>query len=163
MLQETWRSREAALTLTSDARSLWETFYRSWKQREWHDALLAALVERIPDNCLKIALIYAVLEQQSAITREVLEVALDVGAYAVASAQRIFGTFYASREARHEAKMEKILDDAGGQLPMADLQRRLSGRVSSGELSRLLGTLEKLGEVEIVLVAGSRRRCVRLL
>jgi hypothetical protein len=162
-MQQRWQGHEQAITLAPEARELWATFYRAWKQRQWSDALIAALMARIPDNCLKIALLYAILEGQKGISSEILEVALDVGAYAVASAQRLFGTFYASREARHEARIRKLLVEAGGQLAMAELQRKLSGRVSSGELSRTLSALEKLGEVEILLAPGSRRRVVRCL
>lgn len=158
-----WQGREEAIPLSPTARGVWESFYLTWKGYRWPDPLMAALLQRLPDQCLKIALLYAVLEESAVITDELLQVALEVGKYAVASAQSIFGPFYASRDARHEANIRKALEATGGQMPVAELQRKRGGRLSSAELWRVLTAWQSTGQAKVYRKKGEKRQCVSLL
>jgi hypothetical protein len=162
-VRQRWQGRERPVPLTAGAKALWETFYRTWKARRWHDPLMAALLQRIPDQCLKIALIYTVLDDRDSIDEELLTIGLDVGAYAVASAQRIFGAFYASRDARHEARLRQTLEAHGGCMAIAALQRHWGGRIASAELWRILHAWQATGQADVFVPQGDTRKHVRLL
>jgi hypothetical protein len=69
--------------LASEARTLWERFYRAWDEEELRrDPLLLAAVKRIPAYTLKLAMLYATQEGTlPEITCDQLSAAILVGRY----------------------------------------------------------------------------------
>jgi len=59
-----WLPEELEVNLTPYARQMWAECYARWRSETWPDEMFAAIVQRIPDVVLKIALIYAVLEKR---------------------------------------------------------------------------------------------------
>jgi len=133
------------MELTQPARELWTEFYTRWHALPWPDELLAAIVQRIPDIVLKIAVIYAALEKQSRIGPEILTAAIDAGGYAVASAQRIFSDFHTSRERKLEKRIVEVLK--AGSMKFGDLHRAVGGRYSTKALNVALDALKHAGLV----------------
>ena len=140
-----WLPDRFEVTLTDDARQLWSEFYTRWHSTQWPDELLGAIVQRIPDLVLKVALIYAVLEKRHQINGEILNAAIDVGGYAAASAQRIFSEFHTTRESKLESRILKVL--GVGAMKFGDLHRTVGGRYSTLELNRALDALCKSGQI----------------
>lgn len=133
------------LELTSPARELWVEFYTRWHSLSWPDELLAAILQRIPDITLKIAVIYATLEKRTQIDAEILKTAIDAGGYAVASAQRIFSDFHTSREGKLEKRISSVLEP--GPMKFGDLHRAVGGRYSTKALNGALDALKHAGQV----------------
>jgi hypothetical protein len=140
-----WMPEELEVNLTPDARELWDEFYTRWRMETWPDEMFAAIVQRIPDVVLKIALIYAVLEKRTEIDAEILTAAIDAGGYAVASAQRIFSDFHSTRESKLEKRILDVLQQGG--MKFGDLHRAVGGRYSTLELNRTLDGLCKSGQI----------------
>jgi len=133
------------VSMTGSARDLWAEFYVRWRSQVWPDEMFGALVQRIPDIALKIALIYAVLEKRTEIGPDILTAAIDAGGYCVASAQRIFTDFHATRESKLEGRTLDVLK--AGPVKFGDLHRAVGGRYSTLELNRTLDGLVKSGQV----------------
>ena len=139
-----WLPESPEVTLTEPAWDLWSEFYVRWKSQVWPDEMFGALVQRIPDITLKIALIYAVLEKRTQIDPEILTAAIDCGGYATASAQRIFTDFHASRESKLEKRILEVLK--AGPMKFRDLHQAVSGRYSAAEVNRALDSLIRAGQ-----------------
>ena len=142
---DAWLPTQLEVTLTGEARELWAEFYTRWHKLTWPDELFSAIVQRIPDVTLKIALLYAVLEKRRDVDAEILSAAIDAGGYAVASAQRIFTTFHQSWETKLENRILDILKDGAVQFGL--LHRRVGGRYSTVQLNRTLDALTKSGQI----------------
>jgi len=143
-----WLPDEMEVELHESAKHLWRDFYTRWRSLAWSDEVVAAIVQRIPDITLKIALIYALLEKQSVITEEILSAAIEAGGYAVASAQRIFSEFHTSRSSTLEKRVVDVL--AKGPQKYGDLHRAVGGRYSTQELQPVLEALKKAGILDKV-------------
>ena len=133
--------------LTANAKEIWHGFYVRWRSLRWGDEIQDAVLQRIPDMTLKIALIYAALEKQSEINAEILSAAIDATGYGAASAQRIFGDFNKSKRRKLEDRVVQVLGDRG---PMrrSVLHQAVSGRHSAAEVTRML---EDLVRAEMVV------------
>ncbi|MDA0710554.1 MAG: DUF3987 domain-containing protein [bacterium] len=142
---DAWLPNELEVTLTGEARELWAEFYTRWNKLTWPDELFSAIVQRIPDVALKIALLYAVLEKRTEVDAEILSAAIDAGGYAVASAQRIFTTFHQTRETKLESRILDILKDSA--VKFGPLHRSVGGRYSTAELNRTLDALTRSGQI----------------
>ncbi|OGG47824.1 MAG: hypothetical protein A3F84_12845 [Candidatus Handelsmanbacteria bacterium RIFCSPLOWO2_12_FULL_64_10] len=140
-----WLPDSLEVTMTGSARDLWSEFYVRWKSQVWPDEMFGALVQRIPDITLKIALIYAVLEKRTQIAPDILTAAIDAGGYCVASTQRIFTDFHATRESKLEGRILEVLK--AGPVKFGDLHRAVGGRYSTLELNRALDALVKSGQI----------------
>ena len=89
-------------------------------------------------------MIYTVLKKGLQIDVERLTAAIDVGGYAVASAQRIFSDFHTSRERKLEKRILDVLK--AGAMKFGDLHRAVGGRYSTLELNRALDALCRSGQ-----------------
>ncbi|GEM_PF-1131772 len=141
-----WLPDSLEVTLTGPARDLWAEFYTRWKGQTWPDETLGAVLQRIPDITLKVALIYAVLEKRREIDADILTAAIDAGGYCVASAQRIFSGFHATRASKLESRVLEVLKE--GPVKSWALHRAIGGgRYSSDEINRALDALCRAGSV----------------
>lgn len=84
---DTSKAQEATLSL--EAQTLWGEFYKAWRGTEL-DQLTKAATERVPAYCLKLAMVYAALEQTlPRITVDQLKAAVAVGRYATKCAEAL--------------------------------------------------------------------------
>jgi hypothetical protein len=139
-----WLDEGVELILDPGARDVWEDFYTTWHKREWPDELVSAVLQRVPDVALKIAIIYAVLERTHTICPKILNAAIDAAGHVVASAERIFAGFHENKEVKLEKRILTVLSKED--MNYGALHRAVGGRHTTKTLSSVLDALVKSGQ-----------------
>ncbi len=140
----TIRARAAARRYRRDdaAEELWAGAYAAMAADE-EDGPLGEVLARGPAYAMRLALLYALLDEARLIGADHLRAGLAVWAYAAASARRVFG-------AAHQTDVEKLsayLADGGGGRTRTEI-RDLFGRHKSGkQIDAMLAELERAGHV----------------
>jgi hypothetical protein len=131
--------------LSPAARKIWEAFYYDWHDRQWPSETLAIMVRRVLEHILKVALIFAALEQAQEVTSAMMEAAIAFGEYEAVCVTSLFTGFREEHDAKIEAKIEAILA-AEQQIHMSKLHQRISGRVTAAKLRTITGGLVSVGK-----------------
>jgi len=116
------------LQMTETARRQWETIYPDLSAER--PGLLGAITARAEAQCVRLAMIYALLDQQEKIDEPHLRAALAVWEYCEASAARIFGAALGDPVAD---EIMRALVQAGSAGMTRTAIRDLFGRHRSGE------------------------------
>jgi Bifunctional DNA primase/polymerase, N-terminal/Primase C terminal 1 (PriCT-1) len=134
--------------LSGLAGDTWDTFYLDWRRQDL-EASLAAMTKRVPDYCLKLALVYAALEETlPALTAEQIQAATAVGRYAVACTEQLLGhRMRESRQGGCEGAVLRALTGAHRPLPAYKVQELIGGRFTAEDTNRALTALERTGAV----------------
>lgn len=135
--------------LDDQAHDLWESFYDDFKARTWPNLTIQAIIQRIPDNILKIALVYARLEDRQQIDWKMLDAAIKVGNFCIDSVKSIFRLYGANEYSIIEAKILDALKELGGETVRRILHQKLSGRISATILQRNLESLHAMGRLKL--------------
>ena len=122
--------------MTEEARGEWETIYPELSAEQ--PGLLGAITARAEAQCVRLALIYALLDQQESIDVPHLRAALAVCEYCEASAARIFGNALGDPVAD---EILRALLQAGSAGMTRTAIRDLFGRHRSGERISMALTL----------------------
>jgi hypothetical protein len=132
------------------ATELWKQFYSAWRKTEL-DSLVKASTERIPAYVLKLAMVYAALEQTiPSISEDQLKAATAVGRYATKCTEQLMSQHrQGSVQARCEDTIRRVLKDTPRQLSRRNLWQRVSGRFDSGMFSKALYGMTLAGELEV--------------
>lgn len=131
---------EVRRTLAAKAR--WAELYEEMTADE-PGGLLGAVIARDRSQCLRLSLVYALLDESPAIDVEHVEAAWALWRYCRMSAELIFGS---SLGHRNLDKLDQALREAGSAGLDGTEQRDLFNRHLSGdELERLRGELEQRG------------------
>lgn len=144
--REAKRNRQTEYTFDAEADNILKNWYENRWYRKYPSELDAVVVQRIDENTRKLALLYAVLENEpddTEIHGDQLQAAIAVGEWWEKSTLSLFGTFELSGKALLEHKILSIL--AGGRINRRNLQRRL--HISLQELIAVLNPLVKNKEV----------------
>lgn len=131
------------VVIADDARDKWTELYE--KLSEEKPGILGSVTARSEAQVLRIAMIYALLDQTNQIGKEHLESALAFWEYSTASASLIFG-----KEAIN-SDQQKIIDalKANESMSQTEIHRRVfSNKCSASELSKHLQSLEVTGKIE---------------
>jgi hypothetical protein len=147
------KTGEHCLGMTQGCITLWEQFYRKWRKREWPDDRIAALMERVPDQTMKLAMLYGVMEGVTMLTDSVLLAAMDAMAYQVDSVQSIFGVYNPSPMAKLEARILDVVRNFGGKIARRELRMKLGGRIAVKDMNTALDSLSK---GDIITMHGKR-------
>jgi hypothetical protein len=130
---------EQPMAWSADAFQLWEEEY---EQLTADRPGLGLVTGRAKAQVLRLAMVYALLDQSGTISFEHLKAALEVWRYCQESARHIFGERYGL----------PLLDDLlaqlrhhPGGLSRTDLHNAFGGHISSGDLSQALETLRSMG------------------
>jgi hypothetical protein len=122
-----------ALEMTPAAREIWQTVYPTLS--EGHPGLLGAVTARAEAQCLRIALIYALMDEAQAIDRPHLLAALALWERTEASARYIFGSALGDPIADELLRALKVAGRTGlSRTEIRDLFKRHQSaeRISSG-------------------------------
>ncbi len=125
-----------------EARKLWREVYE--KLSEGKPGLFGAVISRAEAQVMRLALIYALLDQSTVIRKEHLEAALEVWRYAEESALYIFGDSLGNPLAD---EVLSILRSSPEGLTRTEISSRLFGHHKSGSLGSALGLLQTRGLV----------------
>lgn len=124
---------------SESAQTYWSAIYRTLSDSDTDDGPLGEILARAPAYVLRVALLYAVLDESDDIEREHLAAGLAVVKYAIDSARTIFGDLAASGD---EAKLSTALQDAEEQgLTRAQISKVFSGNRDATTLDALINSL----------------------
>ena len=134
--------RDDVIAMNEPAQTLWREVYPALSRGG--EGLLAHITSRAEAQTVRLALIYALLDQAETIDVAHLEAALAVWKYCEASARYIFGDALGDSEA--DLILQTLRRDANG-MTRQDIFRLFSNHVSSGKVTRALGYLLRTGKV----------------
>ncbi len=132
------------LDRNDEARDLWHEVYADLS--EGHPGMFGAITGRAEAQVIRLAVIFAVLDERDRITRPHLEAALEVWRYCEASAAYIFG------ESLGDPVADQILAELrqrGGRMARTDIRNVFSRHKRRGEIDGALDRLRAAGAVRI--------------
>jgi hypothetical protein len=126
-----------------------------WYIERWNIAhaseVIKAAIQRIDENVRKLALLYAVLENDPndlTIHADQLRAAIRVGEYWEKNAVSILGQFGGTQAVRNELKILEMLSQEG--MTKSDLHQKISGRMTAKQLDETLRYLLSVERVRII-------------
>jgi len=132
-----------AVSMTTGARKVWESVYP--KLSEGRDGLLGSATARAEAQCLRLALLYALLDEQPEIDVAHVLAGIAVWEYCDATARFVFGDAIGDRVADDIRRALLRSRDTG--MSRTDI-RNLFNRHESGErIEQALDLLDKRGQV----------------
>lgn len=147
---------DAEVTLGPAARDLWASVYPDLS--EGKPGIVGALTARAEAHALRIAALYAVLDQTLVVGRNHLEAALEVVRYAEDSTRYVFGD--ASGDDVADAIMAALLVRPNG-MTRTELRGYFGRNRSGDEIGRALDMLARGGSAKVVTVATAGRSAER--
>ncbi len=142
-----------------DAETRWAQVYDAMADDE-PEGMLGAIVGRAEPQCMRLSLVYALLDAQPAVGVEHVEAAWALWTYARQSAERTWGASLGNPLAD---RLLAALDRAGGRLAGDEQHRALGRHVSAAELRETRQVLIRAGQVRVVTEdTGGRPREVLL-
>jgi len=145
------QGKQTQYTFSSEAKKLLTEWYNDEYYTEYDNEAIDDASQRIDSHVRKLALLYAVLENEpdnTEIHLAQLETAIQVGAYWKAAVKELFGSFGFSKAARADMKLLELIQE--NQYTKRELQMRIGGNMSAPEFNK---TLKALVEAERVLYA----------
>jgi hypothetical protein len=127
-----------------DAQFILEKWYNERWYKDYPSEVIKAAVQRIDENVRKLALLYAILENDEGnltIHADQLQAAIAVGKYWEAVATQLFSKFGFSKTARMEAYVVELLEKQS--YTKRELQQRIGGNMSADEFNRAIDALLK--------------------
>src|SRR5262249_31757759 len=134
--------RTDAIAMSGPAQALWREVYSTLSSGG--EGVLAHITSRAEAQTVRLALIYALLDQAGAIDVVHLEAALAVWKYCEASARYIFGDALGDPVA--DTILQTLRRDTDGMVRQ-DINRLFSNHIPSDAVDRALGHLLRLGKV----------------
>lgn len=146
--QQKRKERQIEYSFDSETEKVVDEWYIDRWYREYETDVVAVISERIDVHVRKLALLYAILENDlddTTIYADQFKAAIQVGEYWTQSALSIFGTFGFTKTTRDEMRVIEAIDH-----PMTknDIHKKLSGRLSANELEKILASLLNVGRIE---------------
>lgn len=152
-----WRG-PTQFTMTAEAETAYTAFYLAWRARQLTLGDRADVVSRTQSHAIKLALLFAALENETpTIEAGQIEAGIAAAEFAQESALQVFGDFGISKTVRLENRMvEKVAKTPG--ISQRQLQQYIGGQTDARtfrqQLDALLGT-QKLTETEGGLYVGN--------
>jgi len=129
---------------STEAKPILKDWYDERYYREYPSEMIAAAIQRIDENVRKLALLYAVLENEFddlTIHADQLQAAITVGGYWEQTATRLFGKFGFTKEARNEQRIIEALEQK--EYTKRALQRHFGSSMSAKEFNDAVDALLK--------------------
>ena len=133
------------VTWSVEARPLWARLYPELgKVAAGESGLQAGLTARAEPQCIRLAMIYALLDSSAVILPVHLEAAVAVWGYCAESVEVIFAS---SDGGGAEGTILDALAERGGEMSRTDISNRLGRHVKASELGALLDALVRAGRI----------------
>lgn len=121
-IRDIWKERKSTeLKLSDAAVSMWEDFYRWHREQNQDGEIINTLIVRIPEQILKLAMIFAALDDFTEIHDCHLEDAINIGKWLIGNTKRLFAGYGRSEVEKAEEKIQEILK--GGPRSKRDVQQ----------------------------------------
>lgn len=146
------RQHGGAVSMTASARAVWERAYPALS--EGLDGLLGAVTGRAEAQCLRLALLYALLDRKNQIDEPHLLAAIALWEYCEQSARFIFGSAIGSKVADEILRALRSVGERG--MTRTDIRDLFTKHQSAEKISAGLDLLKqrKLAHVEIQRTPG---------
>ena len=148
------------LELSPEAREVFVDFYRDLHEAKHGTELLAQLAQRLQDQALKLALLYALLEGCDYIRQEHMAAGTMFASWELHAQGRIFEGFGEGKQRKLETRVLKLLTARGPGMLKRDLHQAIGGRYSAGEFNQAVNALGRMGVVDF---RGRRSNIVQLV
>jgi len=152
-------SGSVELKLSDEARDIWNDFYMWHRAQNRDSELLATLTVRIPDQALKLAMIFAALTGVYKIEGYMLEDAIAIGKWLMDNTRQLFREFGQSEAEKVERRIVEMLDKNADGDTRRNIQRscHCAAKVFGEAVSNLLsaGMIEEVrnGKKKIIRLA----------
>ena len=133
---------------SAEAKPILEAWYIERYNREYPSEVIAAATQRIDENVRKLALLYAVLENEPDdlnIHADQLQAAIKVGGYWEQTATQLFGKFGFSKAARNEQRIIEALERKD--YTKRGLQQHFGSSISAKDLNDAVDALLKADRI----------------
>ena len=137
--------QSGAMVRDEDARALWRAVYHDLS--EGQPGLAGAVTSRGEAQTMRLALLYALLDESESIRREHLTAALALWEYVEASARYVFGNSLGDNVADD---ILRALANAPGGMSRTDIQHLFGRHQSSGRIGQALALLLKHSRARVV-------------
>lgn len=151
-------------TFSGETDKLLKEWYDKDYYAKYENEIIDAAVQRIDENVRKLALLYAVLENDTgdlSIQTDQLRAAIAVGEYWKASATRLFGLFGFSQAARSEIKIIELLEQRNH--TKREIQQKIGGNMSASEFNQTIEALVKAERIKWIKEKGNKTKQLTLL
>jgi len=135
--------------MSDNAKRLWKSFYTDWRNQKF-PGILGQIIERVPEQIFKMALLYAVTDGEVEISDVSMSAALAWGNYAIQSSSCVYGNFPLSSAGKVEAKILQLLSQNNNIMSISDIHRQLSGRVRADQFWYIIGGLQQAERIELI-------------
>jgi uncharacterized protein DUF3987 len=139
------RRLKVPLYRDDEARSLWHQVYADLS--EGQDGLVGALTARAEAQVMRVAVIYAVLDERTEVGAEHLRAALEVWRYCEESAAHVFGR--ATGDTTADEIMAALRSSGEEGMSRWEVNDLFSGHRSSEQIGAALTALEKTGQARM--------------
>lgn len=143
-----------------EARDMYGLWYEELHARLSEETIMAALLNRLPQNVLKVALLYALLDSRETINACDMDPALGLAAYLEQTARLLFGNGTDTR-AQLERRIIRTLRQNNGKMSGRDLCRAL--KVSATGLNSAAQPMLKTGIIVLENTGRQDSKVWRLL
>ena len=135
---------------SGDARSMYDTFYRAWHERQFAlPESTAAVTNRIPDHVVKIGMVYSVLAGEDQIIADTIATAIQIGEYLETTPSKLFSDTGLSKQGRVEQMIITRLRAHGGMMGLRELQQAIGGKTDAESFNRAITNLEKAEQIKV--------------
>jgi DNA primase len=151
-------------TFSGETDKLLKEWYDKDYYAKYENEIIDAAIQRIDENVRKLALLYAILENDTDdlnIHTDQLRAAITVGEYWKASATRLFGLFGFSQAARSEMKIIELLEQRNH--TKREIQQKIGGNMSASEFNQTIEALVKAERIEWIKEKGNKTKQLTLL
>ena len=134
--------RQLKYQFSVEAKPILNDWYIERYDRDYPSEVIAAAVQRVDINVKKLALLYAVLENEAGdltIHADQLQDAIAVGEYWEQTATRLFGKLGFTKEARNERRVMEAISDRP--LTKRELSREVCSELSAKQLDSIIKSL----------------------
>ena len=139
------------MTWSGGARTLYETFYHAWHERQrLRPDMTAAITNRISDHILKIGMVYSAHEGSREITDDAIATAIKIGNYLEQTAIGIFGETSTSVQGRIEHMIITRLERNNNMMGLRELRLAIGGKADTTQFNQALVNLEKAEIIRII-------------
>lgn len=137
---------------SSDGRDAWAALYRALDAEAGGDSGLGAVAARAPAQCLRLAMLYAVLDGERCIGPRHVRAAEEIWRYSLATLHRLHDRFAEDVD----DEVYRAVQAAGGSLTQTELNRELR-KYDAAELRGAVERLRRGGMVEQVKIKTGKR------
>ena len=140
------------LELTTEAQDRWVEFYTELRDDQPRSELLAQLGQRLQESALKMAMLYALLEQSEVIKRDHLDAGISFARWQRKAQARAFEGFGNSKQKKLEDRIVQHLErfHENSRKPKRwELQQAIGGKTSAGEFDYALQALQRNDQLSI--------------